>query len=108
MSIARKSSLSPARRRLLELMQSIGYGRIQNLIIRDGDPVFRPPPYVVREFKLNSDDDADHELAAVDFELKLEVVRLFRRLDRLGDGMVESVEIKDGLPFKLAVEGVKA
>jgi hypothetical protein len=108
MSVARKSSLSPARCRLLELMQSIGFGRIENMIVRGGEPVFRPPPYVVREFKLTSDDDADPAGAAADFELKAQVVRLFRRLDKLGDGLVEMLEVKDGLPFKLVIEGVEA
>lgn len=108
MSVARKSSLSPARCRLLELMQSIGFGRIENMIVRGDEPVFRPPPYVVREFNLTSDDDADPEGATTDFELKAQVVRLFRLLDKLGDGLVELIEVKNGLPFKLVIEGVEA
>jgi len=38
-----KAALSPARRRLVELMQEINYGRIERLEVRDGEPVFDPP-----------------------------------------------------------------
>ena len=37
-----KRSLSPARRRLVELMQEVNFGRIKSLRILDGDPTFDP------------------------------------------------------------------
>ena len=41
---AAKSSLSPARTRLVGLMQRLNFGRIDELRILDGEPLFDPPP----------------------------------------------------------------
>lgn len=51
-TIAVKSDLSAPRRRMVELMQELGFGRIETLLVRAGDPVLNPPPRVVREVKL--------------------------------------------------------
>ena len=40
----KKSSLSPARQKLLRLMQSVNFGRIEQLRVSGGEPVFAPPP----------------------------------------------------------------
>ena len=42
-----KTALTPARRRLVEAMQEINYGRIDRFEVRAGEPVFDPPPRVV-------------------------------------------------------------
>ena len=39
-----KTSLTPARRRLVELMQEVNFGRIERLKVRDWEPVLDPPP----------------------------------------------------------------
>ncbi|MBM3983855.1 MAG: hypothetical protein FJ304_27025 [Planctomycetes bacterium] len=108
MSVASKSSLSPARRRLLELMQSINFGRIENMEVRGGDPVFDPLPHVVREIKLGADDKPRPEVALADFCLKAQVVDLWNRLDQLGTGTVELLEVKHGLPFQIVIPEVSA
>ena len=36
-----KAALTPARRRLVETMQEINYGRIERLEVRDWEPVFK-------------------------------------------------------------------
>src|SRR5262245_13442939 len=92
-------------RRLLETLQRTNFGRIQGLTIRGGEPVFNPPPRIVKDVKLGAaDSDARPELQAADFALKREHVELFENLKRIGDGIVESIEIKSGLPFRLTVE----
>jgi hypothetical protein len=98
-----KATLTSARRRLLELMQFVNFGRIENLIVRGGEPSLVPPPRVVREIKFGGDNGPRPELATDDFRLKAQVVDLFRELDRLGDGTVEALEVKHGLPFRLMV-----
>lgn len=102
-SVPSKAALSPARRRLLELMQSIHFGRVENLVVRGGEPSFDPPPRVVREVKFGGDNGPRPELATGDFKLKAQVVELFRELDRLGDGTALVLEVKHGLPFRLLV-----
>ena len=100
-----KSSLSTARKRLLETMQKTNFGRIEGLMIRAGEPVFAPAPRIIKDVKLGSaDNQARPELQASDFVLKREHIELFENLSRIGDGSVESIEIKSGLPFRLTHE----
>jgi len=99
-----KRSLSAPRRRLLELMQEINFGRIEGLAVRGGEPVLDPPPRVVREIKFGGENGPRRELGSGDFALKAQAVEFFTHLSRLGDGTVEILEIKHGLPFRMSVE----
>jgi hypothetical protein len=104
-AVRTKSSLSSPQKRLLETMQKMNYGRIEDLSIRGGEPIFDPPPRIVRDVKLGAaDNGARPELESGDFALKREHVELFESLCRLGDGMIDSIEVKAGLPFRLAIE----
>ena len=100
-----KSSLSPELRKLLEVMQKTNYGRIQGLQVRNGQPVFNPPPRLIKDVKLGSvDSESRAELEAADFILKREHIEFFETLKRVGDGLIETIEIKSGLPFRLTLE----
>jgi hypothetical protein len=86
-------------------MQEMNFGRIEHLSIRDGQPVFSPPPRMVRDVKLGAPDNgARPELRVSDFALKREHVELFENFKRLGNGIVETIEVKSGLPFRLITE----
>ena len=100
---ASKSELSAGRRRLVELMQRVNFGRIERLLVRRGEPVFDPPPHVVREIKFGGENGPRPEACREDFLLKGQVRELFAQLDALGDGVVAVIEIKHGLPFKMEV-----
>ena len=99
-----KSSLFLPRQRLVELMQYINFGRIEGLVIKDGQPVFTPPPRIVREIKFGGKNGPNRETDIKDSALKSQVVELFACFDKLKDGVVELIEIKNGLPFRLAME----
>lgn len=101
MNATTKSTLSPARRRLLELMQELGFGHIENLVVRGGQPVFHPEPRVVYEVKFGGENGPRPERAAADFRLKTQHLELFEQLDALGDATIEKLEVKHGLPFRL-------
>jgi hypothetical protein len=103
-----KSSLSPEQSRLVEWMQTVNFGRVEQLLVRGGEPVFTPPPRVIRDIKLGADNGARPEIARADFELKREVRELFTHLEAIGDGVVHCLEVKHGLPFKMTVEEVPA
>lgn len=98
-----KSSVSEPRRRLIELMQELGFGRIEALPVRAGDPVLDPPPTIVREVKFGGQNAARDERTLDDFTLKAQVVELFDELGRLGDGVIDVLTIKHGLPFNMHV-----
>lgn len=102
-SVPTKAALSAPRRRLLELLAGLNFGRVENLSVRGGDPAFDPPPRIVREVKFGGDNGPRPERDAADFLLKVQAVELFRHLDRLGDGTVQSIEVKHGLPFRMLV-----
>lgn len=99
-----KSSLSPARRRLVELMQDLNFGRIERLEVLDGQPVFDPPPRIVREIKFGAQNGPRPEATLRDFVLKAQFVEFFAWLDTLGDGVIERLEVQHGLPFRIVVE----
>lgn len=102
------ASLPPAGERLVRLMQELNFGQVRDLVVRDGEPVFDPPPRVVREVKFGGENGPRPEAAKADFALKVQVRELFAQLEALGDGLVECIEVKHGLPFKMTVEEVTA
>jgi hypothetical protein len=107
MVAALKSSLSPARRRLVELMQRTNFGRLENIMIRDGDPVLDDPgPRVVLEVKFAGDNGVCAQVGTGDFSLKAQIIDLFAHFDRLRHARIEVLTIKHGLPFTMHVEGV--
>jgi hypothetical protein len=98
-----KHDLSARRAGLLELMQSINFGRIEGLAVLDGEPVLDPPPRVIREVKFGGENGPRPEAAAADFPLKSQLVELFAHFDEIGDGTIDVLEIKHGLPFRMLV-----
>ena len=89
---------------MVRLMQEINFGQVRDLVVRDGEPVFDPPPRVVREVKFGSENGPRPESAKGDFALKAQVREMLAQLEALGDGVVECIEVTHGLPFKMTVE----
>jgi hypothetical protein len=102
------NGLSPARRELLRRCQRLNFGRIEGLIIRDGEPLFDPPPRVVREVKIGGRNEPRPEFNCDDFSLKAEVVEFFEHLDRIANGVVEMLEVRAGLPCRFTIEEATA
>lgn len=105
MNVATNRQLTPAQLMLLTLMQRIAYGRIEDLPVQEGQPVMQPLPYVVREVKFGlaaSHNEHDRDR----FQLRTQVVQCFEQLEKLGSGTVRSLEIQDGIPFRMTLEEV--
>ncbi len=100
--------LSPAKQRLLRLFQTINFGRIEELEIRNGEPEFNPPPRIFVELKLDAADGSRPESRLNRFPLRSQVERFFDQISRLKDGAVEVIEIRHGLPFRMVVEAMPA
>lgn len=96
-----KGALLLERRRLVELMQRLHFGQIVGLRLRSGQPVLDPPPQLIRDRKLGSEPLSRPTSPCADFLLKEQVVALFASFDEIGDGVVDLIEIKHGLPFRL-------
>ena len=99
------SQLSRPRQALVRLCQNINYGSIQGLRVEDAEPALSPPPLVLIDVKLDADEVPRPEADLPDFELCDEVCRLMGRLQELTTGMIERIEVRGGIPRRIAVRG---
>ena len=101
--VVTKAALSPARKRLVELMQEVNYGRIERLQIRDGDPVFNPPPTVLRQYLFGKENGPNAYRGVDGFALKKKVAELFEIFDREPSLSIQELIIDNGLPVRMTV-----
>jgi len=85
-------------------MQKVGYGKIEHLLIVKGEPVVHPPPRLYRHHRLTGPNQERREQSLPDFLLKQQILRLFASLDRIQDGIVATLQIRDGLPYDMLME----
>ena len=103
--LLRFSQLSPSRQALVRLCQSTNYGHIQDLIVRDQEPILTsPPPVVLADVRLDAEERPRDELAAADFALCAEVGRLMSLLDKIRNGKISKIEIRAGIPRRIIIE----
>lgn len=98
-----KSSLSPSRTHLLQLMQEIRYGRIMDLRIQDGEPVFDNPPTVLRLFLIGRTNQPNESRHKEDFALKGRLLELYEIFDRERSFTIQELMIEDGLPVRMSI-----
>src|SRR5260370_42537869 len=98
-----KSFLNPAQQQTVEIIESVGFGSIQHLWIRDGLPCYEPEPRIVQAIKLDSEPERQPDDGHADLTLKKEFVSLFDQLSRLRDGVVD-IEVRHSLPLRLVLE----
>jgi len=98
-----KSCLNPSQRRIVEIIESLGFGVIEHLSIRGGLPCYELEPRIVQTIKLDSKHERQPNHFYADLTLKQEFANLFDQLSRLGDATVD-IEIRHSLPFRLVVE----
>jgi hypothetical protein len=101
--VVTKAALTPARKRLIELMQEINYGRIERLEVRAGEPVFDPPPTVLRLFLFGKDNGPNALRGSDAFALKKKVTRLFEIFDREQSLFIRELMVDNGLPIRMTV-----
>jgi hypothetical protein len=89
-------------------MQALYFGRFERLLLQDCEPVLSPMPRVVRELKFGGGNGPRAELGTGDFHLKAQVVELFTCFDELRNGVIEVLEVKHGLPFRVLIAGAEA
>jgi len=97
-----RNSLSPARQRLVDLARRIHFGRVENLTVRAGEPLFDQGETVVREVKFGGENQPRSGSNA-GTALTDRTVEMFRYFDKLGNCLVRFLEVKHGKPFKMNV-----
>lgn len=98
-----KSSLAPGQRRLVEIIEVLGFGVVERLWIRGGLPCNDPEPRIVETIKLDSAPERQPDRMGADLTLKKEFQSLFDQLSRLSEGTVD-VEVRHSLPARLVLE----
>jgi hypothetical protein len=96
--------LSPNRQRLISLLDSVHYGRIERLLIRDGQPVVIDDTRIIHTVKFGKASPARTSSEDRDFVLKRELVEFLAHLARVGNGFVLRIEIAGGQPLLLEIE----
>jgi len=98
-----RSSLNPGQVRTLEIIEVLGFGAIERLLIRGGVPCYEPEPRIIQTIKLGPERERQPNLNSADVTLKKEFESLFGHFTRLRDGIVD-IEVRHGLPFRLVLE----
>jgi hypothetical protein len=98
-----RGCLSAAQRWSLEIIEELGFGRIEGLAIRNGGPCFDPAPRIVQEIKLGSAPERRGDSGNADIPLRKEFESLFNHLSGLRDAIV-SIDVRHGAPFRLELE----
>ena len=98
-----RRSLTPSQRRTVEIIERVGFGRIEQLCVRGGDPCYAQPPHVVEEVRLVSEPECRPDRSDGHLTLQKEFVSLFNELRRVQNGMV-AVEIRHSLPVRLSID----
>lgn len=99
-----KSTLSEGQCRLVELLQRLNFGRIENLCVRGGEPVFDPAPRVIQKLKMGGENAARPEANLDDFLLRRSVIEMLEAISKIGDGEVLFIEARYGLPCIVEIE----
>lgn len=102
--VPRLSELSAPRQALVRLCQSIDFGQIVGLQVHDGEPVFSPAPTIVLDVKLDAAPQGRPESELEDFALRDEVCRLLAQIDAMKEGRVDRIEVRAGIPRRIAIE----
>ena len=98
-----KSSLNPDQRRTVEIIEALGFGLIERLLIRGGLPWYDPEPRIVQTIKLGPGPERQPGRSDANLTLKKEFESLFEQLHQLRDGAVD-IEVQHSLPFRLVRE----
>ena len=96
--------LSEPRQALVRLFQTINFGHLDGLEVREGEPLFNPAPAVFIELKLDGEAAPRGECDLTGFDLRAEVIRFLAELDRLGNGTIERIDIRYGIPRRMVFE----
>jgi hypothetical protein len=107
MAQLRFSELSGPRQILIRACQQVGFGAIRNLELRGQEPHFGAEAEIVFDLRLDREEGPRPEQSLNDFVICSEVHRLFSMLDRMGNGTIEHVEVRAGIPRRVHFKAAK-
>jgi len=99
MNLIRKSSLSPQQRWLIEdVLREHPFSQIHQLHVSKSEPLSVPAPILTCNKKLGAEPHQPVP-AESDFWLKRQVIELLDAIKELGEGVIEKIEVRHGLPW---------
>jgi len=94
---------------LVRLCQSVNFGQINDLSVRDCEPILEcPAPSVFVDVRLDVPAQPRDEISTADFALGAEVRRLMALLDKIEKGKITKIEVRGGLPRRVTFEARNA
>ncbi len=96
-------SQSPERQRLETIIEKLGFGLIEDLLVIDGQPQFDPEPKRTRVFNLDADGAPNAKRSGREYRLRT-MDALFRCLDTIRGRAFVSIVVKHGVPVRLSVK----
>jgi hypothetical protein len=99
----KKSGLTESEQLLLNVLYDLDFGRVEDLHIREGEPIFEPMPRVVATRRLGGPAPVGGVLAR-DFELKRHHLDLFELIRRIREGIILVLHVHHGLPVAADIE----
>lgn len=99
-------ALNPSERRLIKIIDQLGFGCVEGLWIQQGQPCFTRAPRIVQEIKLGSETDRSgppSDRPDGNFTPKKEFESLFGQLSGISDGIVD-IDVRHSLPFRVIRE----
>lgn len=88
---------------LLNVMWTMVFGEIDNLVVSNGKPLKHPKPKVLATKKLGCPSGNPKEFSE-DFDLSGEQYDLIQHIRTFGDGQISRITVKNGLPTEYAAE----
>ena len=104
----RRTDLPPAWQELLDVCFRLWFGSIHDLAVHRGEPAFTATTVVVRTVKLAWQDDPQPPAESADYAVRSQVLSLIEHAARLGDGVIERIEVVAGLPKSIQLRGPAA
>jgi hypothetical protein len=99
-----RNDLSPQEQELLRLLQFVRYGRIHQVPVRDGQPCLDHVQWT-EKVKVLGENDPHPAIHAPNFALQQDLIELFRQFRCMGHGVVNNLEIRNGIPFSYELLG---
>jgi len=103
-ALVNKSDLCEAERQLVEALHDLGFGRIEDLWVRNGKPVFDPPPRLIAMVSMKAQSSSPDQGHVRDFTLKQPVVLLLLLIREIGNGKIRVIHARHGLPINVEHE----
>ena len=101
----RLDNLSPARTALLEVFRQLGFGRLENLEFRNGEPVLDGPrTRVVRTLRFADGEDAGPVPSLIELTRRPAIRSLLSHINKTRDGKFNRLEIRAASPVFCELE----